>query len=354
MPKYMKAAVIKEFGKPLEIRKDVPVPEPGVGELLVRIKASGVCHTDVEVMMGAWAPIVEAVKAAGVTIPGHEGVGVVEEVGPGVWMRKEGDRVGVPMLSDWCGACEYCLRGEVYWCPNAKYAAFSRNGTFAQYALINQKAAPIVPKEIKDEEAGPLMCAGITVYNGVRKIPTLLHVPANKPIAVVGAAGGLGHYAVQIAKAFGYKVVGIDIGPERLKFVEKLGADWAVDAKDAVKFVKEKIGGVYASIVTATKIAAYDTAMKVLKPGGAVIVIGCPPSAEGAIQAVPVDIVLLNIKLIPSMIGATPDFDELFNLCVEGKVKTHLSRVGKLEDINTIMKELEEYKYTGRASVKID
>jgi len=177
------------------------------------------------------------------------------------------------------------------------------------------------------------MCAGITVYNGVRKIPALLHVPANKPIAVVGAAGGLGHYAVQIAKAFGYKVVGIDIGHERLKFVEKLGADWAVDAKDAVNFVKEKIGGVYASVVTATKMAAYDTAMKVLKPGGAVIVIGCPPSAEGTMPVAPVDLVLLNIKLIPSMIGATPDFDELFNLCVEGKVKTHLSRVGKLEDI---------------------
>ncbi|MEM4004338.1 MAG: alcohol dehydrogenase catalytic domain-containing protein, partial [Desulfurococcaceae archaeon] len=167
--RYMKAAVIKEFGKPLEIRSDVPVPEPGPGELLVRLKASGVCHTDVEIMKGAWTPIVEAVKAAGVNIPGHEGVGVVEEVGPGVWMRQKGDRVGVPMLSYWCGACESCLRGEVYWCPHAKYIAFTRNGTFAQYAVIDQKAAPPIPKEISDIEAAPLMCAGITVYNAVKR-----------------------------------------------------------------------------------------------------------------------------------------------------------------------------------------
>lgn len=353
-PKYMKAAVIEEFGKPLVIKTDVPVPEPGPGELLVRVKASGVCHTDVEVMKGAWAPIVESVKAAGVTIPGHEGVGVVEEVGPGVWMREKGDRVGVPMLNYWCGACEWCLRGEVYWCPNAKYTAFSRNGTFAQYVLIDQKAAPIVPKEISDEEAGPLMCAGITAYNAVRRIPTQLRIPANKPIAIVGAAGGLGHYAVQIAKAFGYKVVGIDIGPERLEFVKKLGADWAVDAKDAVNFVKEKIGGVYASIVMATRIAAYDTALKILKPGGTVIPVGCPPSAEGPLPAVPIDVVLLNLKIMPSMIGATPDFTELFDLCVEGKVKGHLARVGTLDDINTIMTELEEGKYFGRASIRID
>lgn len=350
----MKAAVIEEFGKPLVIREDMPVPEPGPGEVLVRLYASGVCHTDVEVMKGAWAPIVEAVKAAGVKIPGHEGVGIVEEVGPGVTLLEKGDRVGVPMLSDWCGACEYCLRGEVYWCPRSKLTAFSHNGTFAQYGIINQKAAPKIPNEISDEQAAPLMCAGITVYNAIRRIPTQLGIPPNKIVAVVGAAGGLGHYAVQIAKAFGYKVVGVDVGAERLEFVEKLGADWVVDAKDAPQFVMDKLGGAHAAVVTATKIAAYGTALQVLRPGGTVLVVGCPPSEEGSIPAVPIDIVLTNKKLVPSMIGATPDFYELFDLVVEGKVKGNITRVEPLEKINEVMEDLEKGQVFGRAVVKID
>ncbi|MEM0276902.1 zinc-dependent alcohol dehydrogenase [Pyrobaculum sp.] len=348
----MRAAVIKEWGKPLSI-EDVPKPEPGPGEVLVRIHASGVCHTDIHQWKGDWPSVKYIMEKHGVRILGHEGIGVVEEVGLGVSRLRKGDRVGVPWMNSWCGACEYCLSGYPHWCPHAKNTSVHVNGTHAEYAIIHEKAAPKIPKEIGDVEAAPLMCAGVTAYGAIRKLVTEARIPPGKPIAIIGAAGGLGHYAVQIAKAFGYVVLGVDVREDRVKFVEKIGADYAIDAKSAEKFAKDKFGGVYASVVFTPKIAGYELGLKMLRPLGALVSVGIPDVKEGVIPLYPLTVVGMGIRVFGSAVGVTHEFEELFNLVVAGKVKSHVTMIADLSEINTIFKELEEGKIVGRAVLKI-
>jgi propanol-preferring alcohol dehydrogenase len=351
----MKALRIKEFGKPM-VLEDVPKPSPGYGQVLVRLSVTGVCHTDLHQWRGDWPVMANLMRQSGVSIIGHEGVGVVEEVGPGVTRLRRGDRVGVPWMNYWCGGCEACLSGYPHWCYNVKYTSAHVNGTYAEYALIHEVAAPIIPKELPEEQVAPMLCGGITAYGAVRKLVTVLGIPPGKPVAIIGAAGGLGHYAVQIAKAFGYKVVGIDVGAERVKFVESLGADYAVDATEAEMVVKEKLGGVYASLVFAPRIKAFELGLKILKPPfGSLVVIGAPAEAEGFIPITPIHALVYNVKIIPSIVGVTHEFEELFKLAVEGKVKSHIGRVITLnpEELMKLYEDLEKAKYLGRAIIRI-
>jgi len=350
----MKALRIKEYGKPL-VKEEVPKPSPGYGQVLVKLNVTGICHTDLHQWKGDWSSVRQVMDLTNTKILGHEGIGVVEEVGPGVTRLSRGDRVGIPWMNYWCGGCELCLLGYPHWCSNAKYTSANIDGTYAEYAIIHEIAAPKVPKELSDIEAAPMMCGGITAYGAVRKLVTDVKLPAGKTVAVIGAAGGLGHYAVQIAKAFGYKVVGIDIGQERLKFVEKLGADYVVDASEAEKFVREKIGGVYASLVFTPRIKGYELGLRLLKPPGALIVVGVPAESEGPIPITPVASILGLIRVIPSMVGVTNEFEDLFKLAVDGKVKSNVSKVIEFSegDINTTFEELEKGRYLGRAVMKI-
>jgi propanol-preferring alcohol dehydrogenase len=352
----MKALRIKEFGKPM-VLEDVPRPSPGYGQVLVRLSVTGVCHTDLHQWKGAdWPALTDIMRQTGTTVVGHEGVGVVEEVGPGVTRLRRGDRVGIPWMNYWCGGCEACLSGYPYWCKNVKYTSAHVDGTYAEYALIHEVAAPIIPRELPDEQVAPMLCGGITAYGAVRKLVTVLRIPPGKPVAIIGAAGGLGHYAVQIAKAFGYKVIGIDVGAERVKFVESLGADYAVDATEAERFVKEKFDGVYASLVFAPKIKGYELGLKILKsPFGSLVAVGLPAQAEGVIPITPLQSIFYNVSIIPSLVGVTHEFEELFKLAVEGKVKSHISRVISCnpEEVMKLFEDLEKAKYLGRAVIRI-
>lgn len=347
----MKAAIIKEWGKPLSI-EEVPIPKPKTGEILVKISTTGVCHTDIHQWRGDWPIIRNLMEKHGVKILGHEGVGVVEEVGPGVTRFNKGDRVGVPWMNYWCGSCEYCLTGYPHWCPYARYTSVHVNGTYAEYATISERAAPRIPREISDEEAAPLLCAGVTAYGAVRKLITEARIPPGKPIAIIGAAGGLGHYAVQIAKVFGYVVIGIDIGEERVKFVEKLGADYAIDAKDAQKFINEKFGGVYASLVFTPRVSGYEIGIRILRNLGALIAIGIPNIAE-VLQIHPLTLVGMGIRLFGSSVGVTHEFEELFELVATKKVRSYISQIRPLSEINEIFKAVEEGKVVGKVVVKV-
>jgi propanol-preferring alcohol dehydrogenase len=350
----MKAILIKEYGKPL-INGEIPKPSPGIGQVLVRLNVTGICHTDLHQWKGDWPVARQIMDAYNVKVLGHEGIGIVEDVGPGVTSLKVGDRVGVPWMNSWCGRCENCLTGNSHWCQNVKYTSAHVNGTYAEYAVISEIAAPLIPKELSDIDAAPLMCGGVTAYGAVRKLVTEARIPAGKPIAILGAAGGLGHYAVQIAKAFGYKVVGIDVGYERVKFVEKLGADFALDATEAEKFIREKLGGVYASIVFTPRIKGYELGLRILRIPGVVIAVGVPPEAEGAIPITPFSTILGGVRIIPSIVGITHEFEELLKLAAEDKVKTYVSRITSFsaQEVNKIYEELESARYLGRAVIKI-
>ena len=214
MAKTMKAAVVREFGKPLTI-DEVPVPEPGPGMIQVAIRASGVCHTDLHAAEGDWP-----VKPNPPFIPGHEGVGYVSAVGTGVKHVKEGDRVGVPWLYTACGHCEHCLGGWETLCESQQNTGYSVNGGFAEYVVADPNFVGHLPANIDFVEIAPILCAGVTVYKGLKVTDT-------KPgdwVAISGI-GGLGHMAVQYARAMGLNVAAVDIDDAKLDLARRLGAD---------------------------------------------------------------------------------------------------------------------------------
>ncbi len=223
----MKAARLEE-GK-LLIR-DEPTPEPGVDHALVRMTATGVCHSDLHIRNGDWAGVGPSIRL------GHEGIGVVEALGPGAErFVSAGDRVILGLGGTgggyWCGACEYCLSGHPRHCSQAKGVM----GLFAEEFSAYAPGLVKIPDSLSDEEA-PLACGGLTAYGAVKKL--MDHkVRPGRWVAVIGAAGGLGHYAVQLAQTFGYRVVGIDVGEERLEFVRSLGAEVALNADKAIDVV---------------------------------------------------------------------------------------------------------------------
>jgi propanol-preferring alcohol dehydrogenase len=222
-------------------------------------------------------------------------------------------------------------------------------GTYAEYISLYAKSLVKLPEEVSNREV-PLACGGLTAYSAVKKLIKYDILPG-KPVAIVGAAGGLGHYAVQVAKAFGYQVVGVDIGQEKLDFVKKLGADYTVDISEAQKFAREKLGGVYASIVFSPKIAGFELGLRMLKRGGVFVAVGLPAASEGAMSISPLDLFSREPLIMSSAVGTVEDMRELVQLAAAGKVKTHVSRSAKLSELNQILGELEAGKYPGRAII---
>lgn len=336
----MKAARLEE-GK-LQIR-DYPMPEPGFEEALVRISAAGVCHSDLHMARGDWfGPMSSGV--------GHEAIGVVTALGPGAERYSAvGDRVILGLGGTgggyWCGACEYCLGGNPRHCAQSKGII----GTFSEYFPVYARSLVKIPATIGDHEA-PLACGGLTAYGAVKKLAKH-HVLPGRPIAVIGAAGGLGHYAVQIATAFGYKVVGVDIGPERLAFVESLGAHRAVGADQAVEIVQKEYGGVDAVLVFSARMAGFRLGFELLKRAGLFVAVGLPATAEGNIELNPFQFFMKDPTIIYSAVGTVQDMRELVDLAASGRVKSHVSRLGPLTDLPSIFDELEAAKYLGRAVI---
>jgi alcohol dehydrogenase, propanol-preferring len=195
-----------------------------------------------------------------------------------------------------------------------------------------------------------LACGGLTAYGAVKKLLDH-HVRPGRPIAVIGAAGGLGHYAVQIATAFGYEVIGVDIGPERLEFVRSLGAHLAVDAADALDVVQREVGGVDAALVFSAKMAGFRLGLKLLRKGGLFVAVGLPATSEGNLELNPFELFLRDPTIIYSAVGTVQDMRELVALAAAGRVRSHVSRVGALSELGTIFDELEAGAYTGRAVI---
>jgi alcohol dehydrogenase, propanol-preferring len=236
MAKTMQAAFVDKFGEPLKVR-EVPVPDPGPGEALVQVIASGVCHTDLHAADGDWP-----IKPTLPFIPGHEGAGFVAKLGSGVTHLKEGDRVGIAWLHSACGHCEFCLTGWETLCPEQQMSGYTVNGTFAEYALGQADYLGRIPDQLSFIDAAPILCAGVTTYKGLKQTQAR---PGEW--VVISGVGGLGHVAVQYAKAMGLHVAAIDIGAEKLALARKLGAEVTVDAKeeDVVAVIQKKIGGAH-------------------------------------------------------------------------------------------------------------
>ena len=336
MPKFMKAAVVRSFGKPLTL-EEVAIPTPGPGEVLVRIVATGVCHTDLHAADGDWP-----VKPTPPFIPGHEGTGIVAALGAGVTSLKEGDPVGIAWLHDACGACEYCMTGWETLCEAQHDSGYSVNGTFAEYAIGSAAYVARLPERPDFAGLAPILCAGVTTYKGLKET----EARPGEWVAISGI-GGLGHVAVQYAKAMGLHVVALDVTEEKLALARTLGADIAVNAAspDAVEqVVKATGGGAHGVLVTAVSPPAFSQALHMARRRGTVSLVGLPPGDF----ATPIfEVVLKRITIRGSIVGTRKDLAEALAFAADGKVRSHIHQA-RLEDINGIFSSLKEGKVDGR------
>ena len=247
MSNTMKAARVHEFGKPLTI-DEVPIPEVGAGEALIKIQASGVCHTDLHAANGDWP-----VKPKLPLIPGHEGVGFVAAVGAGVTRLKEGDRVGIPWLHTACRQCQYCMTGWETLCESQERTGYSVDGGYADYALADASFVGVLPNSVGFLDIAPILCAGVTVYKGLK----VTEVRPGQWCAIIGI-GGLGHVAVQYAKSMGMHVIAVDIADDKLDLAKEVGADLTVNAanEDPAAFAQKQVGGAHGALVTAVSRSA--------------------------------------------------------------------------------------------------
>ena len=335
MPQMMKAAIVRAFNTPLTI-EEWPIPGPADDEILVRFAATGVCHTDLHAVQGDWP-----VKPNPPFIPGHEGAGHVARVGKSVKRVKEGDRVGVPWLHTACGYCSHCRTGWETLCGKQQNTGYSVNGTFAEYGLADPEFVGILPDSLEFGPAAPILCAGVTVYKGLKETEV-------KPgeWVVISGIGGLGHMAVQYAKAMGMHVVAVDIFEDKLELARNLGADMVVDAQtdDAAASVQTAIGGAHGALVTAVSPKAMEQAFQMLRSRGTMALVGLPP---GMISLPVFDTVLKRITVRGSIVGTRQDLEESLQFAGEGKVKSHFSW-DKLENINAIFERMEKGKIDGR------
>ncbi len=338
MPKTMKAAVVTAFGKPLEFR-EVEVPTPGAGQVLVKIAASGVCHTDLHAAQGDWP-----VKPNPPFIPGHEGVGHVVAVGAGVTHVKEGDRVGVPWLYSTCGHCEHCLGGWETLCESQQNTGYSVNGGFAEYTLADAGYVGRLPDNVGFVEIAPILCAGVTVYKGLKMTDTK---PGNW--VVISGIGGLGHMAVQYARAMGLNVAAVDVDDRKLDLARRLGAEVTVNAReqDPAAYLKKEIGGAHGALVTAVSPKAFEQAIGMTRRGGTIALNGLPP---GDFPLSIFDMVLNGTTVRGSIVGTRLDLQEALDFAGEGKVKATVS-AEPLENINDIFARMHEGGIEGRVVI---
>ena len=335
MPKTMKAAVVRKLGNPL-VCEEVPVPEPGQGQIQVKIAASGVCHTDLHAAEGDWP-----VKPNTPFIPGHEGVGWVSGVGTGVKHVKEGDRVGVPWLHTACGHCIHCLGGWETLCEQQLNTGYSVNGGFAEYVVADPNFVGHLPDNVDFANIAPVLCAGVTVYKGLKVTDTR---PGDW--VVISGIGGLGHMAVQYAKAMGLNVAAVDIADDKLELARQLGADKTINAKtdDPAAVIKKEIGGAQGVLVTAVSLKPLEQALGMVRRGGTVVLNGLPP---GSFPLPVFDMVLNGITVRGSIVGTRLDLQEALDFASAGKVKATVS-TDKLENINGVFDRMRRGEIEGR------
>ena len=317
----MRASVVTAFDRPMEITER-PVPEVGPGEILVRIEASGLCHTDIHAARGEWP-----VKPAPPFVPGHEGVGLVERVGPGVTEHAVGDRVALPWLGWACGTCTYCVTGWETLCESQRNTGYSIDGAHAEYAVAAARYAVRVPDGVDPFEAAPLTCAGVTTYKAVK----VAGVRPGERVAIFGI-GGLGHLAQQYAQIFGAETVAVDVTAEKLDLATSLGATHTVDAAttDPVERITA-LGGVDVAIVLAASPRVIEQAHRSLRRGGRLVLVSLP--ADNAITLPVFETVLKGITVLGSIVGTRADLAEVFALHAAGRTRV-VYEARKLGDIN--------------------
>ena len=336
----MKAVVVEEFKQRLKIKE---VAEPrlrGPFDAIIRLHASGVCHTDLHAADGDW-PVQPTLPF----IPGHEGVGIVEEVGSFVTNVKPGDRVGIPWLHTACGECGYCLSGWETLCESQQNTGYSVNGGFAELAVADARYVGRIPDGLEFEAVAPHFCAGVTTYKAVK-----VSGSAPDKTVLISGLGGLGHMALQYARVTGARTIAVDVTEEKLELARKLGADECINARAMdVAEAAQKMGGADIVIGTAVSARAFAASFGALRRGGTMVIVGLPPEQ----LPVPVfDLVLKGVSVVGSIVGTRKDLQEALELAARGLVTCNYT-TARLEDINDVFGEMRAGKIDGRVVLKL-
>jgi propanol-preferring alcohol dehydrogenase len=322
----MKAAVVSGFGDPLEIR-DVEAGRPGPGQVLVRIEASGLCHTDIHAARGDWP-----VKPKLPLIPGHEGVGRIAEVDDGVTDLAVGDRVALPWLAQACGRCRYCIAGTETYCTSPQYMGYTIDGGYAEYTLGYASHVVRVPDGVTSVDAAPITCAGVTTF-------AALKAAAPKPaetVMVVGV-GGLGHLGLQYGRVFGARTIAVDVEDAKLDLAQKLGADEVVDGRGDQVAQVASLGGADVALVTVPSPQAMQAAHACLNPTGRLVLVGLP--ADNTLRLPVFETVLRGIQVMGSLVGTRNDLADCFALHAAGRTQV-ITETRPLEAVNACFDEV--------------
>lgn len=342
MSNTMKAAVLHRVGEALSIEQ-VPIPVPGRGEVLIKVVACGVCHSDLHAIDGDWSelPLLPL-------IPGHEITGHVVAQGEGVQQPAIGEAVGVPWMYSACGTCEYCLAGMETICAHRESTGYSQPGGYAEYMLAPAAFVARIPDGVDLYTMAPILCAGVTTYRGLMRS----RARPGQWVAVLGI-GGLGHVAVQYAKAMGFRVVAVDVSADKLELARSLGAERLINAREEpVQAIKEQLGGVHAALVTAVANAAFEQAVGMLRPGGTAVFIGLPGGDADTVRASISAISGWELTITGSNIGTRQDLNEAVAFAARGQVTAQIV-TEPLEAINQIFERMRKGQLVGRTVLKI-
>lgn len=337
----MKAAVLRELRTPLKIEK-LPIPEPGHGEILIKVTACGVCHSDLHAVDGDWIPL-----PAIPLVPGHEVAGVVTKTGPGVTDFAAGDHVGVPWMYSACGTCEFCLSGMETICKSAEATGYSKPGGYAEYMVAPAAFVGRLSSNADPYELAPILCAGVTTYRGLKRTGAR----PGQWMVIVGV-GGLGHIAIQYARAMGLRVAAVDVTQDKLDLAKSLGVEVLVNAAegDPARAIQERIGGAHGAVVTAVATKAFEQAVLMLRPAGTVAYIGLPGGKADEIRTSISAITNGELSIRGSNVGTRQDLNEAIAFAANGLVKAKIRKV-RLEDINTVFDDMRKGKIVGRVVI---
>ena len=337
----MRAMVLSECAKietnPLKLttidRHEIERPN----EILLKIEACGVCHSQLHGIEGDWQDI--GIPPCLPTVPGHEVVGTIIEIGDGVTKFKVGDRAGITPLLEACQKCQYCLDGKEYLCESSVITGESFKGGYTEYITVHENFATLIPNTMKAEYAAPLFCAGITAYKAVKAAEPKQH----KKIGIFGI-GGVGHMAIQMAKVENCNVIAFSRTQNHLDVAKRLGADDAIkfleNQEEFLKILKEKHGTLDAAIVFAPADIVTDTAIKSVKKGGLIVIatVGENPS-----------FLAFEEKTIRgTLIGSTADMEQVIKICDEKNIEV-ITQTFPLEDANDALKKLKNSEIEARA-----
>jgi dehydrogenase len=326
----MKAAVVPAPHRKWEVR-EVPTPEPGPNQVLIRIRASGLCYTDVHLTEGMMPLEFPRVL-------GHEPVGEVVAVGPGVKSRAPGDRVGVPWVQKGCGRCEWCQRGETLFCANHIGTGINSWGSHAEYMLAYADSTALLPEGLSYEQAAPIFCAGYTVWSGLRWADPKPH----ERIGVVGV-GGLGHLAVQYAKAAGFVTIAVSHSPDKDKLVRDLGADEVVRDGAGLR----DAGGADVVLGTSNSMDAMADSIQGLRPDGRLVLMGIEAKP---LAVSPADLIIKRLRILGSQQNGPEYLYEALDYVAKGKVKV-ISEVYRLDEIGRAYDRVAEGRVRFRAVI---